>query len=755
MAASNPGVALPAVTVSAEAELTRRRLVLYAVVAAALGFVALVLPAASGVSDATVHAVLDTTAVFFAGTVALLAAVHHGATRSVASLRYAAAFTAVMAIDVFHGLAVSDATAALWMSPAERVGPWTWLLPQSYLGGFLLFAAYRHWNRAETDSRLAIVRATRLAFISAAVIGLALAVLLYLPLPPAYFPGAPLPRPLELIPGALFLAALTAHLRRGLWRNGEFDHWLVLSLLFAAAAHLFFMVFSRQPSDAAFDAAHVLNSGAYLCVLVGVLRNTYVLFRRARSQARDLAVIKAGLEAEMGRRLQAEAELVDLNSALGERIAERTAQLEAEVQAHEFAVSKLNDSRRMFELVADNIEQVLWLTSADGDRLLYVSRGYERLWGRTREALYTDRDSWVDTVYPEDRKRVTKSFARAMCEGEEYDIEFRIVRPDGTVRWVRDHVFVVRDAIGVIDGIAGLTVDITEARAAAEEHNRLQRTLLEATRQAGMAEVATGVLHNIGNVLTSVNVACEMAAQTLTGSRLPRLARTLEMLQGHGPQLGRFLAEDPKGAKVLPYLDELATRLASEQIQMRQELEAIGRHIDHIKSIVARQQSYAAHRGCLEDTDIADVVGHAFSMSLGPHHQIDVDLQYGELPLVRTDKHKLLQILVNLIKNAKQAVRDGAPGKKLITVSTACMSTGEVEIRVADTGCGIPADALERIFEYGYTTKDDGSGFGLHASANAARELGGTLSARSDGVDQGATFILTLPLATFIEGQEP
>lgn len=755
MSASNPGVVLPAATVTAGADQARQRLVLYAVVAAALGFVALVLPAASGVSNAAVHAVLDATAVLFAATVALLAAVHHAATRSVGSLRYAAAFTVVTAIDVVHGLAVSDATAPLWASPIDRVDPWTWLLPRLCLGGFLLFAAYRHWDRAETGGRVAIAKIYRQVAIGVIAIGLALIALAYLPLPAAYVAGAAVSRPLELIPGALFVAALAAHLRRGQWRSSEFDHWLVLALVFAAAAHLFFMAFSRGMSDALFDAAHVLKSGSYLCVVIGVLRNTYVLFRRARSQARDLAVIKAGLEAEMGRRLQAEAELVDLNAALEERIAERTAQLEAEVQAHEFAVSRLNDSRRMFELVADNIDQVLWLTSADGDRLLYVSRSYESIWGRSREALYADRDSWVDTVYPEDRKRVTKSFARAMCEGEEYDIEFRIVRPDGTLRWVRDHVFVVRDAIGVIDGIAGLTVDITEARAAAAEHNRLQRTLLEATRQAGMAEVATGVLHNIGNVLTSVNVACEMAAQTLTGSRLPRLARTLEMLQAQGPQLGHFLAEDPKGAKVLPYLDELATRLASEQIQLRQELEAIGRHIDHIKSIVARQQSYAAHRGCLEDTDIEDIVDHAFSMSLGPHHQIDVALQYGELPLVRTDKHKLLQILVNLIKNAKQAVRDGAPGKKLITVSTACTSTGEVEIRVADTGCGIPADALERIFEYGYTTKDDGSGFGLHASANAARELGGTLSARSDGVHQGATFILTLPLATFIEGQEP
>ena len=278
-----------------------------------------------------------------------------------------------------------------------------------------------------------------------------------------------------------------------------------------------------------------------------------------------------------------------------------------------------------------------------------------------------------------------------------------------------------------------------------------QSQLLAAARQAGMAEIATNVLHNVGNVLNSVNISAGLVSSRVSASKAPGLARAVQMMNAHLADLGDFLTTDEKG-KVLPgYLGMLAEALASEQRDVLQELGQLTKSVDHIKDIVATQQSYAGASRVVEPVQVAELLDDALRMNAGAllRHEVTVVKDVADLPLLPLDRHRLLQILVNLISNAKQAMAGvvGRPHRLTLRADFADGTAGRrLRISVADEGEGIAAENLARIFNHGFTTRRNGHGFGLHGSALAAREMGGTLTARSDGPGQGATLTLELPI---------
>jgi len=282
-------------------------------------------------------------------------------------------------------------------------------------------------------------------------------------------------------------------------------------------------------------------------------------------------------------------------------------------------------------------------------------------------------------------------------------------------------------------------------REAADERTRALRSeLLAVTRMAGMAEIATGVLHNVGNVLNSLNVSVAMISDHVRGSRVAGLTRSIELVDSFPGGLRAFLGTE-KG-KVLPtYLSTVTRHLVEENARVLDELDSVNRNVEHIKSIVAMQQSYARPSGLREQVALAELIDDALHMGdSSSRHGIEVITDYeGDLYLV-TDRHKLLQIMINLISNARHALKEHEAPPQHLTVrvrSTLC----DITIEVADTGIGIPSENLDKVFRHGFTTKPGGHGFGLHASANAARELGGSLRAASDGSGRGATFTLELP----------
>jgi PAS domain S-box-containing protein len=281
---------------------------------------------------------------------------------------------------------------------------------------------------------------------------------------------------------------------------------------------------------------------------------------------------------------------------------------------------------------------------------------------------------------------------------------------------------------------------------AEESLKGLHKQLLETSRQAGMAEVATSVLHNVGNVLNSINVSASVAEDVVGNSRLPDLLRLARLLQEHAADEAAFLTSDPRGQKVPEIIRQLAERLDSEQAAVREELGSLRRNVDHIKNIVAMQQSYARASGVLENIQVAELVEDALRMNAGAleRHAVKVVRDYAALPPICTDKHKLLQIIINLVRNAKYACDDSGRDEKQIMLRTTSQD-GWVRIAVIDNGVGIPAENLTRIFSHGFTTRKDGHGFGLHSGVLAARDLGGSLTVHSEGPGRGAAFTLELP----------
>jgi signal transduction histidine kinase len=290
-----------------------------------------------------------------------------------------------------------------------------------------------------------------------------------------------------------------------------------------------------------------------------------------------------------------------------------------------------------------------------------------------------------------------------------------------------------------------------QVRAQTELIRQNHRKLLETSRQAGMAEVATTVLHNVGNVLNSVNVSGHLIAEQVQRSKAMDLVQVERLMREHAKDLGDFIIHDPQGRQLPAYLKHLTQYLAQEQETLLAEVNCLLQNIGHIKDIVAVQQSYAKVGGVLESVNASDLVEDALRMNQSAldRHDISVERTYDprENIEITVDKHKVLQILVNLIQNAKHACSEsGRPDKRLIL--TLSQSNGRVRISITDNGVGIPPENLDRIFNHGFTTRRNGHGFGLHSGALAAKDMGGALVVSSRGVGQGATFTLELPRNT-------
>lgn len=277
----------------------------------------------------------------------------------------------------------------------------------------------------------------------------------------------------------------------------------------------------------------------------------------------------------------------------------------------------------------------------------------------------------------------------------------------------------------------------------------LRERLKLADRQASMAEVATGALHNVGNVLNSINVAVSLLDERLRQSRVNKLSKALALLHEHRGDLAEFLANDPKGKMLPGYLETLTGHLVAEHADMLREMENLHRNVEHVKEIVVVQQTYARQCGLLENVAVADLVQDALRMNLGAfeRHGIVIERQFAQVPLVTVDRHKVLQILINLMRNAKYAMDEQGPPEKRLVIGIACHRPDRVAVTLRDNGIGISPENLARLFHLGFTTKRDGHGFGLHSGALAAQEMGGQLTAHSDGLGQGATFCLELPVA--------
>jgi PAS domain S-box-containing protein len=289
--------------------------------------------------------------------------------------------------------------------------------------------------------------------------------------------------------------------------------------------------------------------------------------------------------------------------------------------------------------------------------------------------------------------------------------------------------------------------DITALKEAEARLSELHRGLLDVSRQAGMAEVATGILHNVGNTLNSVNVSVGILTERLRGLRVSGVARVSALLREQAQDLPSFFNKDPRGQQLPAYLEKLSQQLAAEQEALLAETAALGQSVDHIKAVVNMQQSHARGSGVLEQVPVPQLLSDALRLHAVSFERlgIQVHTEYAHIPPVVVDRHKLLQILLNLVSNARHALLDSPREDKRLTLRVGQRTPGWVRIEVADNGVGIQPEHQTRLFTQGFTTKKDGHGFGLHISALAASEMGGSLTCISPGQGRGATFTVEIP----------
>ncbi len=388
------------------------------------------------------------------------------------------------------------------------------------------------------------------------------------------------------------------------------------------------------------------------------------------------------------------------------------------------------------------------VVNAEGERL-HVNRRLVDIWKIPQEIL----DDPVDETllqYLVEMTRHPQRFmdrVRYLIANPEQSSQDEIELRDGRVLDRYTSAVVGRD--GSYFGRIWSFRDITERKRAEAETELLNKQLVTVSRQAGMSEVATSVLHNVGNVLNSVNISCSVISDLVRKSRISSVTKTAGLLQEHENDLAAFLTTHPNGSKLPEFLGRLATRLTEEQSLILTEIHLLDQNIEHIKDIISVQQNYARNIGGVRETlSLEALVEDALRMNKAAlvRHGIKVIRKFEEQPPIQIEKHNVLQILVNLIRNAKHALVDGDCRQRVMTIGISG-GDGKISVCVSDNGIGIDAENLTRIFAHGFTTKKDGHGFGLHSGVLAAQNMGGSLVVHSDGPGKGAAFTLELPIA--------
>jgi PAS domain S-box-containing protein len=455
--------------------------------------------------------------------------------------------------------------------------------------------------------------------------------------------------------------------------------------------------------------------------------------------------------AQLGRQIAETTEKSAALSASEERYRTLNAQLEQRVERRTAELSQRNSElfqeRQLFRTLIDNLPMAIYAKDTACCKTLANPSDLKNMRCKAEaDALgKTDFDLFPKDVaakFVADDQAVLQT-GQAVLEREE-----SLIGEEGRKRWFLTSKLPLRNQGGEIIGLVGISRDVTSLKETEQKMEALHRELVQASRTAGMAEVATGVLHNVGNVLNSVNVSAGVVAERLRTSKADGVSKLARLLREQNGNLAHFLTEDDRGRKVPAYLEQLAVILEEERVELDKELKGLILNVDHIKEIVAMQQNYARISGVVEMVTLSDMVEDSFKMHGGAYarHGITVVRDYDQLPAMSVDKHALLQIVVNLLHNAKYACKAANRPDKQVTVRAKAAGPDRVKVEVTDNGIGIPPENLTRIFSQGFTTRKSGHGFGLHSGALAAKQLGGSLTVQSGGIGCGATFILELPI---------
>jgi PAS domain S-box-containing protein len=473
-----------------------------------------------------------------------------------------------------------------------------------------------------------------------------------------------------------------------------------------------------------------------LVVLSAIAAALALIWNRSRQAARQMAIL-AGLVDERTRELQtakegAEAAVLAKNDSI---IALKQAQ------------EQIAAERARFKFIFEAVPVGISLMQQGSDLVSLVNPAHKRITGISLEDLQ-EPDILERATHPEDLARQAP-IVQQYRDGEidHFTLEKRYVHRDGKIVWTALTRRMFSDPLtGAKQSITTL-IDVTERKEAEAKLNETHKQLLGVSRQAGMAEVATEVLHNVGNVLNSVNVSATLVSDRMRESKVEYVRKLAVLLEEQAANLGAFFTEDRRGRQIPGYIMTLSDALMEEQKSIIEELADLRKNVEHIKEIVAMQQNFAKVSGVNEAVPITELVEDALRMNSSSlaRHGFSIVREYVDQPVATTERHKVIQVLINLIRNAEQACESSDRPDKQVKLRITS-DAGRARVAIIDNGVGIPLENLTRIFAHGFTTRQDGHGFGLHSGALVAKELGGALLAHSDGPGSGAIFTLELPL---------
>ncbi len=364
-----------------------------------------------------------------------------------------------------------------------------------------------------------------------------------------------------------------------------------------------------------------------------------------------------------------------------------THQLQAEISDRQQAEERLRKSEEQLRQLAENMHQVFWMYAQDGQPI-YISPAFEQIWQRSCQEWYANPNIWRQAIHPEDQARVAAAFQ----ESVEFRAEYRIVRPDGSVRIIYDQAFPIADQSGQIYRIAGIAEDITERKQAQQEMFKAIASLAE------VGELAAMIVHELRNPLTTVLMGLNSIKQIdLPDSVQERLMLSLDEAE----RIRNLLQE------ILLYAKPQA--LQQTEIELNQF--------------------------------IAELLGTIRTMPLPMRRQIECALAPSPTQIIG-DRNKLKQVFINLIDNACEAVKEGEVIHWQVEPD---LLTGQVSIRVQNGGAPVPADVLPKLTKPFYTTKPAGTGLGLAIVKRIVDAHGGKLAIASSP-ETGTTVCVQLPL---------
>lgn len=429
---------------------------------------------------------------------------------------------------------------------------------------------------------------------------------------------------------------------------------------------------------------------------------------------------------------------------------------------------KYKNSTLYMEKIIDILPGVMWWKDTQG-KYIGCNQAMLKICGLTAKENFIGKTDYDMPWTKEESDHYTDDDKAVMLSKKaKLNIEETQTFPDGRKTVLLTNKVPVFDELGNIMGTLGTFLDITERKEKEDEINvtneklksalaeiqavreievKLRNELITSARLAGMAEVSTSVLHNVGNVLNSVNTSVYIINQSFSTSPLINLEKTIELLGQHQADIGSYLTADDKGKMIIPYLKSYIDVTKKTYENIHHEINMLSANLEHILAIISTQQTMSSFAGFNEVINLSELIQNAIliSMSTVSNDMIKLVTNYQETKLINIDRVKLLQIIVNIIKNATEALFESKNTEKILQINVFAKDKDYFCIEISDNGCGIDSENINKIFTHGFTTKKKGHGFGLHNCIISAKEMGGTITVESLGSNKGSTFFITLP----------